>query len=72
MFRTSKTQQYYRYQGSLTTPSCSEDESWYVSTNIQQLSQEQLDQFQELFHGNNARPIQPINQRRLLLKQTED
>lgn len=59
------TEEYYRFKGSLTTPPCTEGVRWYVSQDIQTASSEQIAQFNELFHGNNARPTQPLNGRRL-------
>ena len=52
----------YRYDGSLTTPPCSEGVKWLVMTQGITLSQEQLATFTNLFEGNN-RPIQALNGR---------
>ncbi|MET1254067.1 carbonic anhydrase [Aliikangiella maris] len=65
---SSETESYYRLQGSLTTPPCSEEVNWYVSTEIQQLSSSQFKQFQKLFHGGNARPVQPLFERQAVLR----
>jgi carbonic anhydrase len=47
----------YRYDGSLTTPPCSEGVKWSVSTQVIEMSSEQIDAFKALYNGNN-RPIQ--------------
>lgn len=56
---------YYRFNGSLTTPPCSEGVTWLVMKNTIQVSSQQLEQFTELYDGNN-RPTQPINARPIL------
>jgi carbonic anhydrase len=56
---------YFRYQGSLTTPPCSEDVLWTVFKNSISCSTAQIAQFSRLF-ANNARPLQPLNRRFLL------
>ncbi len=52
----------YRYEGSLTTPPCSEGVKWIIMTNPIQLSGQQIGQFQAIIKGNN-RPVQPLNGR---------
>jgi carbonic anhydrase len=52
----------YRYDGSLTTPPCSEGVKWVVMTTPIQLSAEQIRAFTQLIHDNN-RPVQPLNGR---------
>ena len=56
---------YYTFQGSLTTPPCSEGVTWYVLKKHATLSGEQLDAFAKLY-PHNARPIQPTNGREIL------
>jgi carbonic anhydrase len=56
----------YHYQGSLTTPPCSEEVQWYVRRTPTQLSREQIDAFTAIYNGNN-RPVQPLGDRRLFL-----
>lgn len=58
-----KDQQYYGFDGSLTTPPCSEGVEWRVMKSPLQMSAAQLDTFHKLFHDNNARPTQPLNGR---------
>lgn len=60
---------YYRYEGSLTTPPCSEVVKWINLKQPIEVSQAQLDRFPKLF-PMNARPLQPLNRRFIL--ETED
>jgi carbonic anhydrase len=55
----------YRYEGSLTTPPCSEGVKWFVMTTPIALSTAQISAFTALFHGNN-RPVQRLNGRPVL------
>jgi carbonic anhydrase len=55
----------YRYDGSLTTPPCSEGVKWLVMTTPIALSKRQIGAFTALFHGNN-RPVQQLNGRSIL------
>jgi carbonic anhydrase len=55
----------YRYDGSLTTPPCSEGVSWIVMTTPIELSSEQLAAFTHLVKDNN-RPVQSLNGRTIL------
>lgn len=52
----------FSYQGSLTTPPCSEGVSWSVLLEPIELSPEQVATFQQIFQ-HNARPLQPLNGR---------
>jgi carbonic anhydrase len=52
----------YRYDGSLTTPPCSEGVKWLVMQSPIQLSSAQIWRFTSLIEGNN-RPVQPLNHR---------
>lgn len=56
---------YIRYQGSLTTPPCSETVIWTVLTDPVVVSDAAITAHSILF-GNNARPIQPKNRRYIL------
>ena len=52
----------YRYDGSLTTPPCSEGVSWFVLTTPVELSAQQIAAFRNVLSGN-SRPVQPLNGR---------
>jgi carbonic anhydrase len=52
----------YRYEGSLTTPPCTEGVQWTVSGAALEVSAGQLATFRTLYTGNN-RPLQPLNDR---------
>ena len=56
---------YYRYQGSLTTPPCSEIVTWLVLKQPVNISRSQIATFLNAI-GTNARPVQALNQRVLL------
>jgi len=53
---------YYTFDGSLTTPPCSEGVTWYVLKAPQEISAGQIETFTKLY-PHNARPIQPSNGR---------
>jgi carbonic anhydrase len=54
---------YYRYNGSLTTPPCSEGVRWLVLKRPVELSKEQVRTFQRLIGFANNRPVQATNAR---------
>ena len=56
----------YRYEGSLTTPPCSESVQWIVLTTPIEMSETQIAAFKAIIHDNN-RPVQPLNGRKLLV-----
>ncbi len=56
---------FYRYEGSLTTPPCSEVVDWNVFTHTVEVAQADIDAFKAIF-PMNARPLQPVNRRYLL------
>ena len=56
------TSRYYTYQGSLTTPPCSENVKWLVLKQWAELSPEQFEAFRTIL-GNDFRPLQKRNQR---------
>jgi carbonic anhydrase len=53
---------YYKYEGSLTTPPCSEEVHWQILKAETHISKEQLAAFKKLY-PMNARPVQPLNDR---------
>ena len=57
---------YYRFNGSLTTPPCSEGVWWLVMKYYQSASKEQIEKFARMMHHPNNRPLQPINARIIL------
>ena len=60
-----------RYEGSLTTPGCTEGVKWNVFTSPITMSQAQINQFLEAYSGNN-RPVQPLNNRIVTLDSTSN
>jgi carbonic anhydrase len=52
----------YRYDGSLTTPPCTEGVKWSISSRPQELSKAQLAAFKAYYNGNN-RPVQDLHSR---------
>jgi carbonic anhydrase len=52
----------FRYQGSLTTPPCSEGVTWVLMQSPVQLSAAQIEAFQKAYDHNN-RPVQAIGTR---------
>ena len=55
---------YYRYQGSLTTPPCSEGVEWIVMAEKRQISPDQMAAMVSHLHDNN-RPVQPLGNRKI-------
>ena len=53
---------YYGFNGSLTTPPCSEGVAWHVVEKPIELSKGQIAAFKKIFKSN-ARPVQPLNGR---------
>lgn len=53
---------YYTFQGSLTTPPCSEEVRWFVLKTPTKISQSEITAFGKLY-PMNARPTQPLNGR---------
>ena len=53
---------YYEFEGSLTTPPCSEGVRWFVLQKTSTISKAQLSAFRKLY-PDNARPLQPVNGR---------
>jgi len=56
---------YYRYNGSLTTPPCSEGVRWIILKEQVEASKDQIEQIHKII-GDNNRAIQPLNARVIL------
>ncbi len=59
-------QNYYQFKGSLTTPPCTEGLEWLVMINPISASQAQINALTAAAGGPNARPIQPLNGRKIM------
>ncbi|KAE8654445.1 Detected protein of unknown function [Hibiscus syriacus] len=62
---------YYRYNGSLTVPPCTEGVIWTVFQEIKQVSRGQVEALRNVLppqNRNNSRPTQPLNNRTVLLR----
>jgi carbonic anhydrase len=59
-------QKYFVYEGSLTTPPCSEGVLWIVMGELRQFSPDQMAALTPHLHDNN-RPVQPLGDRQLSL-----
>jgi carbonic anhydrase len=53
---------YYTFQGSLTTPPCSEDVTWFVLKTPLAIADDEIAAFSKIY-ALNARPVQPLNGR---------
>lgn len=61
-----KKRTYYRFNGSLTTPPCSEGVRWFVMKTPVMISKAQIDAFKAGIGQENNRPVQPVNARVIL------
>ncbi len=59
---------YWRWDGSLTTPPCTEGVKWLMLREPVELSAGQIAAFKALYTGN-ARPVQPMNARDFIVGQ---
>jgi len=57
---------YYTFAGSLTTPPCTENVTWFVLKTPEPISQAQADAFGRIY-PQDARPIQPLYGRQVLM-----
>ena len=57
---------YFSYNGSLTTPPCSEGVSWNIFVEPITVSEDQIEIFANIYQVD-ARPLQPINGRTVQL-----
>lgn len=62
----SQDRDYFRFNGSLTTPPCSEGVTWLVQKQAQTISKAQLQAFTDTQHGPNNRPVQSVFARPVL------
>ena len=68
IFLLPTNREYVSYQGSLTTPPCTEGVQWFVFQHPVEIPAEFVARFRQIM-GDNARPIQPLNGRRLAASQ---
>ena len=61
-----KDQEYYRFDGSLTTPPCTEGVIWLLMKNPVSVSKAQIDYFRSIMGGDTNRPVQAVNARTVL------
>lgn len=61
-----KSHDYYRFNGSLTTPPCSEGVRWLVLKEPATASPGQVESLLHVLHHPNNRPVQPIHARPVL------
>jgi carbonic anhydrase len=59
---------YYRFEGSLTTPPCSEGVTWIVLSQPVTVSKQQLAAFMHTMGFANNRPVQPLNARKVSMQ----
>jgi len=59
----SPDDEYYVYEGSLTTPPCTEGVNWFVRKKPVEVSKEQIEAIKKVMPPHNARPVQPLNGR---------
>lgn len=58
--------EYYYYNGSLTTPPCTEGVKWLVMQRPILVSADQIQHYRDLLGFDNNRPVQPLNARIVL------
>jgi carbonic anhydrase len=61
-----KNRDHYRYNGSLTTPPCTEGVRWIVMKKPMTVSKMQIEAFKTTLGFANNRPVQPVNARMIL------
>ncbi|MFV1921324.1 MAG: surface-adhesin E family protein [Methylotenera sp.] len=63
---TPRDKTYYRYNGSLTAPPCTEGVIWIVMKSPMTASKSQINAFKKIIRHDNNRPLQPLNGRIVL------
>ena len=58
--------EYFRFDGSLTTPPCSEGVLWLVLAERVDVSEQQVDSFLKIMGHSNNRPVQSLNGRSVM------
>lgn len=62
---------HYSFLGSLTTPPCSETVQWFVMSEPITASPLQINKLRKVVEGNNARPVQPLNDRSVTFSESQ-
>lgn len=57
-----ESKDYYKYTGSITTPPCVENVTWFILKEPIEMSAKQIAAFRAI-HDHNVRPLQPLNNR---------
>lgn len=57
--------QYLSYEGSLTTPPCTEGVKWFVATKQLEASKQQMSNLKRRFSHDSSRPLQPLQGRQI-------
>ena len=63
-FLPKNREHFYTYEGSLTTPPCTEGVQWVVLKESIELSKDQIDRFMGAY-GPIARPVHPLHNREI-------
>ena len=69
---SEEIEKFWHYNGSLTTPPCSEGVKWYVAQQHIHASEEQIEEMAALLHHHNYRPTQDLNGRKVLSSKDDD
>jgi carbonic anhydrase len=65
LFLLPANRDYYVYKGSDSKPPCAENVNWIILSSPVEVDREEVGRFRSLL-GNNARPVQPVNNRVIL------
>ena len=72
MLPSEEIENFWHYDGSLTTPPCSEGVKWYVAQKHIHASEEQIEKMAALVHHHNYRPNQALNGRKVLSSKDDE